>query len=173
MQDLQYLEHALQRTLGKGKRADKFQSLNRAICEIVEDFGLVSFETLAVEDKESMFHLLGLLDKATGYIYAAGYDPDAANAPEDMALYEPGSLAATANLGNAERAKTAASAAALFTVADTGSTAGWGGPLEVQERWIDHRKEWDDWEDERAEKQGQRLADQKVLDAARKHLSRT
>ena len=35
--------------------------------DIVEDYGLVSFETLAVEDKESMLRLVGVLDRALGY----------------------------------------------------------------------------------------------------------
>ena len=34
--------------------------------DIVEDYGLVSFETLAVEDKHSMLHLVEVLDRAIG-----------------------------------------------------------------------------------------------------------
>ena len=38
--------------------------------DIVEDYGLVSFETLAVEDRDRMLHLVEVLDRAIGYIGA-------------------------------------------------------------------------------------------------------
>lgn len=45
----------------------KFSALNSAIVELVEDFALVGFETLAVEDKKSMMTLLRAVDRAGGY----------------------------------------------------------------------------------------------------------
>jgi hypothetical protein len=45
----------------------KFSSLNKAIVELVEEFALVGFETLAVEDKKSMMTLLRAIDRAGGY----------------------------------------------------------------------------------------------------------
>jgi hypothetical protein len=48
---------------------EKFEGLNRAIIELVEEFGLVGFETLAVEDKSSMMHLLQVVDRAGGYAF--------------------------------------------------------------------------------------------------------
>jgi hypothetical protein len=45
VKDLDYLTPLLE----KDPRTRKFSQLNRVICEIVEDFGLVSFETLCVE----------------------------------------------------------------------------------------------------------------------------
>ena len=42
--------------------------LNRAMVELIEQYGAVSFETLAVEDKRSMLKLLRVLDNAIGYI---------------------------------------------------------------------------------------------------------
>ena len=47
----------------------KFQGLNTAVVELVEDFGLVGFETLAVEDKKSMMSLLQSIDRAGGYAF--------------------------------------------------------------------------------------------------------
>ena len=47
----------------------KFEGLNNAIVELVEDFGLVSFETLAVEDKKSMMTLMQAIDRAGGYAF--------------------------------------------------------------------------------------------------------
>ncbi|KAF1950163.1 hypothetical protein CC80DRAFT_496988 [Byssothecium circinans] len=47
----------------------KFSALNKAIVEMVEDFALVGFETLAVEDKRSMMTLLRAIDRAGGYAF--------------------------------------------------------------------------------------------------------
>ncbi|GAA5902020.1 hypothetical protein JCM6882_000170 [Rhodosporidiobolus microsporus] len=47
VQDLSYLLPLLERD----QRTRRFSELKRVICELVEDFGLVSFETLAVEEK--------------------------------------------------------------------------------------------------------------------------
>lgn len=49
----------------------KFSSLNRAIVDLIQDFSLVSFETLAVEDKASMVNLLRVIDRASGYAFGA------------------------------------------------------------------------------------------------------
>ncbi len=45
VQDLSYLAE----TLDSDPRNAKFKKLNHVICDLVEDFGLVGFETLAVE----------------------------------------------------------------------------------------------------------------------------
>jgi hypothetical protein len=47
----------------------KYAALNKAIVELVEDFALVGFETLAVEDKKSMMALLRAIDRAGGYAF--------------------------------------------------------------------------------------------------------
>jgi hypothetical protein len=67
VQDLNYLLPHLQDespTISK-----KFEGLNKAIVELVDGFGLVGFETLAVEDKRSMMHLLQVIDRASGYAF--------------------------------------------------------------------------------------------------------
>ena len=46
----------------------KYKSLNKAICEMVEEFGLVSFLTLAIEDKESILSVIKAIDQAIGYL---------------------------------------------------------------------------------------------------------
>ncbi|KAI2084637.1 hypothetical protein LOZ36_004647 [Ophidiomyces ophidiicola] len=51
--------------------SSKFDALNKAIVEVVQDFGLVAFETLAVEDKKSMMDLLQAIDRASGYAFGA------------------------------------------------------------------------------------------------------
>ena len=49
----------------------KYQRLNKAICEMISDFSLVSFQTLAIEDKDSVTKLLGEIDKANGFVFGA------------------------------------------------------------------------------------------------------
>jgi GPN-loop GTPase len=49
----------------------KFTALNRAITTLVNDFGLVGFEPLCVEDKATMASLLAAADKACGHVFAA------------------------------------------------------------------------------------------------------
>jgi hypothetical protein len=75
VQDLSYLlPHLTEESpmFAKGK----FSSLNQAIVDLVEEFGLVGFETLAVEDKKSMMSLLQTIDKAGGYAFGG---PEGAN----------------------------------------------------------------------------------------------
>ena len=47
----------------------KFEGLNSAVVELVEEYGLVGFETLAVENKRSMISLLQAIDRASGYVF--------------------------------------------------------------------------------------------------------
>ena len=57
---------------GGGAGADpfarRFRRLSAGLCEVVEDFALVSFCTLAVEDQESVPEVTAAVDKATGYV---------------------------------------------------------------------------------------------------------
>ncbi len=48
----------------------RYQKLNKEICDVVEDYGLVSFYTLDVQDKHSMARILAAVDKANGYVLA-------------------------------------------------------------------------------------------------------
>lgn len=68
VQDLSYLlPHLAEES--PVTRHTKFEGLNNALVELVQDFGLVSFETLAVEDKKSMMTLLQAIDRAGGYAF--------------------------------------------------------------------------------------------------------
>jgi GPN-loop GTPase len=67
VQDLSYLlEHLNSSVLTK-----RYSALTAAICDLVEDFGLISFETLAIEDKRSMARLLEAIDRAGGYVFGS------------------------------------------------------------------------------------------------------
>lgn len=52
-------------TMGKSK----YSQLTQAISELIEDFGLVSFVPVAVEDKECMAFLMQEIDKANGLVF--------------------------------------------------------------------------------------------------------
>ena len=39
-------------------------------CQVVEDFGLLSFHPLAIENRDSVRSLLALIDKSNGYVFA-------------------------------------------------------------------------------------------------------
>lgn len=55
--------------LENDSRLSSFASLNAAICDMIESFGLVGFETLCIEDKLSMTKLLSVIDRANGYVF--------------------------------------------------------------------------------------------------------
>ncbi|OAX82186.1 hypothetical protein ACJ72_03455 [Emergomyces africanus] len=70
VQDLSYLMPHLKEESPRLANS-KFDALNQAIVELVQDFGLVGFETLAVEDKKSMMSLLHVIDRAGGYAFGS------------------------------------------------------------------------------------------------------
>lgn len=70
VQDLSYLVPHLKEESPRLANS-KFDALNQAIVELVQDFGLVGFETLAVEDKKSMMSLLHVIDRAGGYAFGS------------------------------------------------------------------------------------------------------
>ncbi|KAG7242221.1 hypothetical protein INR49_024267 [Caranx melampygus] len=47
----------------------KFRHLNEKLAEVIQDYGLVSFVPLNVQDKESMIQVLRAVDKANGYCF--------------------------------------------------------------------------------------------------------
>ena len=81
VQDLSYLGNALSSSL-----PPKFTSLNMSLISLIEDFSLVGFETLAVEDKQSMLHLTRTIDRATGYVFVP---LSLASQPQPSAVPEP------------------------------------------------------------------------------------
>jgi len=68
VQDLDYLLPSLEKE-SPMFTTGKFEALNKAVCQLIEDFGLVGYETLAVEDKKSMMALLRTIDRAGGYVF--------------------------------------------------------------------------------------------------------
>lgn len=68
VQDLNYLLPHLEAETSRLSH-EKFGALNQTIIDLVQEFALVAFETLAVEDKKSMMHLLQVIDRASGYAF--------------------------------------------------------------------------------------------------------
>ncbi|KAE8649883.1 hypothetical protein Csa_012880 [Cucumis sativus] len=66
VEDLSYLQHHLD----QDPRSAKYRKLTKELCGVIEDFGLVNFTTLDIQDKESVGNLVKLLDKTNGYIFA-------------------------------------------------------------------------------------------------------
>lgn len=71
-QDLTYLQNCLD----QDPRSAKYRKLTKELCEVIEDYSLVNFSTLDIQDKESVGNLVKLIDKTNGYIFA-GIDASA------------------------------------------------------------------------------------------------
>lgn len=70
VQNLRYLTPHLTREF-KDPMSRNFVRLTQMIGDLVEDYDLVGFEVLAVENKKSMIQLLAVIDKANGYVYGS------------------------------------------------------------------------------------------------------
>ncbi|KAJ7165950.1 hypothetical protein C8R46DRAFT_1096675 [Mycena filopes] len=145
VQDLSYLENAL------SMATPRFAALNMAMISLIEDYSLVGFETLAVEDKNSMIHLTRAIDRATGYVFVPPPDsqvPPGAVEPDDA------SSAARPN------------SYALFSSA-LGSMHGPADDIrDVQERWVDAKDEWDAYEKVQWRREGEAVRDEAARAAA-------
>lgn len=71
VQDLKYLLPHLKKEFNT-PLSERYISLTQTIGDIIEDFGLVTFEVLSIENKQSMINLLSIIDKASGYSF--GYN---------------------------------------------------------------------------------------------------
>ncbi|KAL1742464.1 hypothetical protein HDZ31DRAFT_43184 [Schizophyllum fasciatum] len=138
VQDLTYLENSL-----SASSPPRFASMNMAITSLIEDYSLVGFETLAVEDKNSMLHLTRAIDRATGYVYVP---PTAGQAGQQP----PG----TVDMSDASRSQQPNTYALMSAAAGPMK-----GPLsdvrDVQERWIDAREAYDEFEKRQWQKEGE------------------
>eukprot|EP00899_Mesostigma_viride_P010331 jgi/Mesvir1/1929/Mv22955-RA.1 len=64
--DLQYL---VEREAQNSAFSAKYRKLSAALCEVVQDFGLVNFCTLNIQDKESVLSVMRVVDKANGCVF--------------------------------------------------------------------------------------------------------
>jgi len=56
---------------GGGGLKAKFREMNTALCELVTDFGLISFLPMNVQDAATVGRVLAAVDRANGYSFAA------------------------------------------------------------------------------------------------------
>ncbi|PVG03256.1 hypothetical protein CPB86DRAFT_749443 [Serendipita vermifera] len=140
VQDLSYLESSL-------PQGTRFSALNMRISEMVQDFGLVGFETLAVEDRESMLRLMRIVDRATGCIFV----------PPSTVAAATQTLAAANNEKEGLPVTQRPNIYSLFTTA-AGAIGGVRGDVrDVQERWLEAKDEWDKHELEQRKKEAAAL----------------
>ncbi|GJJ10682.1 hypothetical protein Clacol_004909 [Clathrus columnatus] len=142
VQDLGHLENLLNQN-----SHPRYASLNMTLCSIIEDYALVGFETLAVEDKESMLHLSRVIDKATGAVYI----PPSNQPVPDNATFNP------TNAPSSKRPNTYS----LFSSAAGPMKGPYSDARGVQERWIDAREEYDAFERRQWRKEGEAVAAEK------------
>ncbi|KAG9016269.1 hypothetical protein FRB90_003559 [Tulasnella sp. 427] len=144
VQDLSYISNVLKES------HPRFGALTMAICDLVEDFGLVGFETLAVEDKQSMVHLMRVVDRALGYAFVAS-DKTASAEPGDDGQKKDRSEAPNTN---------ALFSSALSAIPNTPQVR------DIQERWIDHKDAYDEWEEGEWRREGVAVAQAKAREKA-------
>merc|ERR1712216_350510 len=65
--DLPYLAQHLQ---DQPNMPPKYAKLNAALTDILEDFSMLSFTPLNIEDKHSVHNVLKVVDKANGYVFS-------------------------------------------------------------------------------------------------------
>jgi len=69
--DVQNLSYLME-TLNKYERfSAKYQKLTQGLCNVIEDYQLVAFCPLNIQDKESVNELIKVIDKSNGYIFGA------------------------------------------------------------------------------------------------------
>jgi hypothetical protein len=112
-----------------GMRNEKFGRLHEAIAKMIESYGLVRYEVLAVENKKSMMYLLRVIDRAGGYVF-----------------------------GGAEGANDT-----VWSVAMRNETS-MMDVQDIQERWIDHKDEYDRLEREAEEEEQRRVQEEHGMD---------
>jgi len=75
MDDPEYIR-AQQKTR-TSKFSQKYRKLHHELCEVVEDFGLLSFLPLAIQDAESVGRVVARVDKCNGYVFVRENGGDA------------------------------------------------------------------------------------------------
>ncbi|KDQ53753.1 hypothetical protein JAAARDRAFT_136528 [Jaapia argillacea MUCL 33604] len=153
VQDLSYLENTL------SSSSPRFAALNMAICSLIEDYSLVGFETLAVEDKHSMLHLTHVIDRATGCVFLPLPSKDQSSTSIPSSVHPTSSTSRPNDY-------------ALFSTAAGAVPGPMSDIRDIQERWIDARDEWDAWERKEWRKEGEILRDEKTRKGVRDRVGK-
>ncbi|KAM0756273.1 hypothetical protein T439DRAFT_320975 [Meredithblackwellia eburnea MCA 4105] len=160
-------------------RTRKFSELNKVICELIEDFGLVSFETLCVEDKDSMLRLVQVIDQALGYV-----PPPPKSNPEngdfDDILSDPTDRSRAHSHSHDHPHSPETAAHARHHASQTMPRFDYPSNLyytsTVQEKWVDYPEEYEEYERETWKKEGEWAIDkanEESIKEARRELSKS
>lgn len=112
---LPYLEKEINSSKNK-LGADKLVKITESMIDIIEDYKLVDFEVLCVEDTRSMINLVKRCDKSNGYAFGEN------------------ELAGDTTWIQATRSSSS----------NNGLSDVWGEEIDIQERWVDHKEEYDE-----------------------------
>lgn len=76
--DIDFLRHQL--TVSEESFAGRYRGLSTGLCDVVDNYGLLNFTPLAVQDDASLRAVLDVIDGANGYKYSGlqGRNPYAA-----------------------------------------------------------------------------------------------
>ncbi|GAA5905474.1 hypothetical protein JCM8208_004290 [Rhodotorula glutinis] len=160
VQDLSYLLPFLERD----QRTQRFGELNRVICDLVEEFGLVGFETLAVEDKDSMLRLVQVIDQALGYVPPSLSSAPSSSSSQHTHSHDPTSPSPSHASHHAHAPHPS------FAQSQPLSSALHAGT--VQEKWVDHAREYDVHERGMWEKEGEWAAERATEASRRRAVER-
>ncbi|GAA5853315.1 hypothetical protein JCM9279_003356 [Rhodotorula babjevae] len=161
VQDLSYLLPFLERD----QRTQRFGELNRVICDLVEEFGLVGFETLAVEDKDSMLRLVQVIDQALGYV-----PPSLSSAASSSSHAHAHPHSHDPSPPTPHAAHHARAPHPSFSQSQPLSSALHAGT--VQEKWVDHAAAYEVHERGMWEKEGEWAAERATEESRRRAVER-
>lgn len=76
--DVEFLRHQL--TVSEEAFAGRYRGLSTGLCDVVDNYGLLNFTPLAVEDDESLRAVMDVIDAANGFKFSGlqGRNPYAA-----------------------------------------------------------------------------------------------
>jgi len=86
--DLSHLLLTLQ--INRHPMSEKFKELNRLMAELVEDYGMVNFEPLDIQDKECALRVLSRCDTANGHVMGAEKIHDPSDPVSGVRLFHTG-----------------------------------------------------------------------------------
>ncbi|GAA5960102.1 hypothetical protein JCM3765_002469 [Sporobolomyces pararoseus] len=144
VQDLNHLLPLLDSQNSRG--TSKFHELNEKVIELIEEFGLVSFETLAVEDKESMLSLVSIIDQALGY------RPPPPSSSTSTSNHSHDHEGEEEEGDHHDHSHTSLPTAPAQFSQSVGLKTG-----KIQEKWIDYKSEYSGFENQKWQQEGDRL----------------
>ena len=112
--------------LAGDKMKAKFYDLTAGLCEILEDFGMISFTALNIEDAQTVGRVLVQVDKANGYCFAASEIEEMLARKKAQATKEEGASGEDAPTKSINQ---------LFRVASQDLEPSYHKTLEIQEKY--------------------------------------